>query len=139
MLLRVRGAVIGWAIAATACSGRGTTPVTAIDRATRDATVATPIDRPESGHESSRLACGEDHALVWAPWPEQQLTCAKDGVLDGPMLALFPDGTVEIEAAFAGGKLDGRWTRHYPGGAVEIEGSFAAGALGDDWAQFARD
>jgi len=142
MLVRVRRGIIGCAIAATACSGRGTAPVTrgvpAMDLARRDAAVVS-IDGPESGHEESRLACGAEHELAWAPWPSRELRCVKHGVLDGPMIALYPDDSVEIEATFASGTLDGPWRRHFPGGAIALEGAFAAGAMDGTWRQYAPD
>ncbi len=83
-----------------------------------------------------KLVCDADTQPLRAPYPDRAWYCVRpDGTRNGPFIALFPDGTIEIEGSYKDGKLDGAWQRHHPGGALAETGAYAAGLRDGTWRQ----
>lgn len=106
-------------------------------------TAATPVPSPPvdaapppDAPEPPALACPDGTTPRPAPAPQPTWFCARaDGTRHGPFITTFPDGSVQIEGSYAGGKLDGPWTRHHPGGALAEQGQYVAGLPDGHWRQ----
>ena len=66
------------------------------------------VDATAEAPAPPKVACDAGTAIVTAPAPELAWWCARaDGTKHGPFVSAFPDGHIEISAAYREGLLDG--------------------------------
>jgi antitoxin component YwqK of YwqJK toxin-antitoxin module len=89
--------------------------------------------------EPPRLTCEPGTVIEVAHPPEPAWYCARpDGTRHGRFIAMFPDGTIEVEGAYRDGLLDGPWQRRAVTGEVVEAGSYAAGQKTGRWRMTGR-
>jgi|GEM_PF-2542057 len=67
---------------------------------------------------------------------KEELIFSEKGVLDGPYLSLYEDGTLSIKGDYKGGSRSGAWQFNYQNGQPAVQGDFQFGVRMGAWKEW---
>jgi hypothetical protein len=83
-------------------------------------------------HPQIQCAEGRSFSSQRTAQGEEQY-CDRGGVMDGPYLRLYPDGTKAVKGTYANNLMDGDWWEWYPNGQEAYKGKFVKNKKAGPW------